>query len=52
MVNYRFIDKSIQKNPTKISVLDIHGNEKKDETIANTFNEHFIQVGSKLHSEK
>ena len=38
----------IQKNNTKISVLDIHGKEIKDETIANKFNEHFIQVGSKL----
>ena len=39
---------SIQKNHTKISVLDIHGKEIKDETIINQFNEHFIQVGSKL----
>ena len=38
----------IQNNHTQISVLDIHGKEIKDETIANTFNEHFIQVGSKL----
>ena len=38
----------IQKNNTKISVLDIHGKEIKDETIANKCNEHFIQVGSKL----
>ena len=38
----------IQKNHTKISILDIYGKEIKDETIANTFNEHFIQVCSKL----
>ena len=38
----------IQKNNSKISVLDIHGKEIKDEIIANKFNEHFIQVGSKL----
>ena len=38
----------IQKKNTKISVLDIHGKEIKDETIANKCNEHFIQVGSKL----
>ena len=41
---------SIQKNHTKISVLDINrnGKEIKDETIVNKCNEHFIQVGSKL----
>ena len=49
----------IQKKHTKISVLDIgkgnkdihrelHVKEIKDETIANKFNEPFIQVGSKL----
>ena len=38
----------IQKNNTKISVLDIHGKEIKDATIANKCNEHFIKVGSKL----
>ena len=38
----------IHKKNTKISVLDIHGKEIKDETIANKCNEHFIQVGSKL----
>ena len=38
----------IQKKNTKISVLDIHGKEIKDETIANKCNEHFIHVGSKL----
>ena len=31
----------IKKKNTKISVLDIHGKEIKDETIANKFNEHF-----------
>ena len=38
----------IQKNNTKISVLDIHRKEIKDETIEIKFNEHFIQIGSKL----
>ena len=38
----------IHKNHTQISVLDIHGKEIQDETIANKCNEHFIQVGSKL----
>ena len=54
---------TIQKNHPNISVLDIHGKEIKYEAIANTFNEYFtlhfttlyitfnehlLQVGSKL----
>ena len=38
----------IPKNHPKISVLDIHGKEIKDEKITNKCNEHFIQVYSKL----
>ena len=38
----------IQQNNTKISILNIHGKEIKYKTIANKYNEHFIQVGSKL----